>query len=272
MSDITPPRVLTIAGSDSGGGAGIQADLKTFAALGVYGLSAVTAITAQNTRGVSRTEAVSAKMVGAQMEAVVTDIGVDAVKIGMVWSVETIRAVGEFLKRHKFAHVVVDPVLETSSGQPLLEEAGFRPYVENIVPEATVLTPNIAEAERLADMRIGDSGDVERAAELIYGLGPRSVLVKGGHLEGSEARDYLFDGASGRWFSEKRVSTANNHGTGCTYSAAIAAYLARGFEVDEAVKRAKRFVSKALKNALSLGEGPGPLNHFWAAPSADSEE
>ncbi len=256
------PRAMTIAGSDSGGGAGIQADLKTFAALGVYGTSVLTAITAQNTIGVTGVHEVPVDMVSAQIEAVITDIGTDAVKTGMLSSSDIIETVARELAHFRVDRLVVDPVMVAKSGDRLLREEAVGAMRRSLLPLATVVTPNIPEAETLAEMKIESREDVRRAADRIVGMGAKAVVVKGGHLEGP-AVDLLYDGKEFREFEAPRVETRNTHGTGCTFASAIAAGLARGLALEEAVAAAKEYVTEAIKRSFDVGEGHGPLNHFY---------
>ena len=263
-------RALTIAGSDSGGGAGIQADLKTFGALGVFGMSAITAITVQNTKGVAGYDEVSAETVGAQIRAVVTDIGVDAAKTGMLASAVIVDSVADAVRETGIDTLVVDPVFVSKHGHPLLHEDAVSGLRERIVPLAAVVTPNLPEAAGLAGFDVRTRQDMKRAAEAIVGLGARSVLVKGGHLE-EEARasDLFFDGDCMEWLEAERIDTPHTHGTGCVLSAAITAHLARGVEPLEAVSRGKEFVTEAIRGALALGRGIGsvnPLHDFWSRP------
>lgn len=255
------PRAMTIAGSDSGGGAGIQADLKTFAALGVYGTSVLTAITAQNTVGVTGVHAVPVEMVIAQIEAVVMDIGVDAVKTGMLLSSETIEAVVGEMARFRVDRLVVDPVMVAKSGDRLLREDAVAALRHRLLPLATVVTPNIPEAETLSGMKIESNKDVRRAAERIIDVGAKAVVVKGGHLPGNPV-DVFYDGLEYWEFDAPRIDTRNTHGTGCTFASAIAAGLARGVEVAEAVEAAKEYVTESLRRSFDVGQGHGPLHHF----------
>jgi len=254
------PRALTIAGSDSGGGAGIQADLKTFGALGVFGTSAITAVTVQNTKGVSGYEEVSAETVGAQIRAVVTDIGVDAAKTGMLASAAIVEAVADVVRETGIATLVVDPVFVSKHGHPLLHEDAVSVLRDRIVPLAAVVTPNLPEASGLAGFDVRTRQDMKRAAEAIVELGARSVLVKGGHLEEARASDLFFDGDCMEWLEAERIDTPHTHGTGCVLSAAITAHLARGVDPLEAVSRGKEFVTEAIRGALALGRGIGPVN------------
>ncbi len=264
-------RVLTIAGSDSGGGAGIQADLKTIAAHGCYGMSVITALTAQNTLGVNAIHAVPPEFVAAQMEAVFSDIGADAVKIGMLYSPELIRTVAEKLRQFEVRHIVFDPVMVAQSGDRLARDEAVAAMKEGLIPLAEVFTPNLPEASALLGEGIHSEEEMEQAARALHSLGCANVLVKGGHLEtdGAETdcRDLLYIGGEDRLtrLSAKRIATRNNHGTGCTLSSAIAANLARGMGVEEAVRRAKDYISGALQAgaAYRLGHGHGPVHHFF---------
>jgi hydroxymethylpyrimidine/phosphomethylpyrimidine kinase len=259
------PTALTIAGSDSGGGAGIQADLKTFAALGVYGMSAVTAVTVQNTKGVSGYQEIAPETVADQIRAVGTDIGVDAAKTGMLASAGIIEAVADALSEVRISNLVVDPVFISKHGHPLLQEDAVASLKERIVPLAAVVTPNLYEASGLAGAPVESRDDMKQVAEALLALGPRSVLVKGGHLEGGRSADLFFDGDCMEWLEAERIDSANTHGTGCVLSAAIAAYLARGNELLEAVARAKSFVTESIRHGLAIGQGIGPVNPMWEA-------
>jgi hydroxymethylpyrimidine/phosphomethylpyrimidine kinase len=263
MTQDTIPRALTVAGSDSGGGAGIEADLKTFTALGVYGMVALTSVTAQNTVAVTAVHDLPADLVGEQIDVVARDIGVDAVKTGMLSSVAIVEAVAAHIEANGLANIVVDPVMIAKSGDALLQETAQQALKDRLLALATVVTPNIPEAEVLAGISITDLDDVRDAARRIHALGPRYVLMKGGHLESEHATDYLFDGDEFLEFTAPRIATRNTHGTGCTYSSAIAAYLAKGLPVPEAVERAKQYLTRAIETAFDLGQGHGPLNHFW---------
>ncbi len=259
----TLPRVLTIAGSDSGGGAGIEADLKTISALGCYGMAAVTAVTAQNTVGVFGIHEIPPETVARQIDVVLEDIGADAAKLGMLSSVGIIEAVAGSLRRQAVEKLVIDPVMVAKSGDALLRENAREALKRELLPLAWMVTPNIPEAEVLSGLTITTEEEVWRAGEVIHGLGPKYVLMKGGHLAGTEATDWLFDGANWSVYSAERIDTKNTHGTGCTFSAAIAACLARGKGAREAVEEAKTYLSGAIRHALSLGHGHGPLNHLW---------
>lgn len=265
------PRALTVAGSDSGGGAGIQADLKTFAALGVYGISALTAVTAQNTRGVRRVEELSPAMVADQIDAVLEDIGANAAKTGMLASAPIISAVAGRLRAHRLTMLVVDPVMVAKGGDRLLREDAVAALRTELLPLALLVTPNIPEAEALAGLAIDSTAALEDAARRIADLGPRYVLLKGGHLPGPWVVDRLWDAATGCFieFSGNRVATSSTHGTGCTLSAAIAAFLALGRSVPVAVEAARGYTVEAIRRAQPIGGGHGPLHHLWILPGAD---
>ena len=254
--------LLTIAGSDSSGGAGIQADLKTFAAHGVFGMSVITAVTAQNTCGVTAVQDISPEIITAQMDAVFSDIRVDAVKIGMVSRSESIRAIAEGLKKWKPPVIVVDPVMISKSGYPLLQPEACETLIRELLPLATLLTPNLPEAEAICGFAIHSEPDMEKAARIILDLGAKAVLVKGGHLEGNRADDYLFDGAKGIWLAGERIATEHTHGTGCTLSSALASNLAKGLSLAEAVQAGKIYVTTGIQYGLALGKGHGPTHHF----------
>ena len=253
-------KALTIAGSDSGGGAGIQADLKTFMALGVYGVSVVTAVTAQNTVGVHGVVELAPDFVALQMDAVLSDIGAHSAKTGMLSSPALVGVVSRKIKEHRVARLVVDPVMVAKGGHALLSEEARRTLVEELLPLAEVVTPNLYEAAVLAGMEVRKRSDMEEASRRIKALGPAYVLVKGGHLE-DEATDLLFDGSSFEVYSAARIETTCTHGAGCTFSAAVAAGLARGESVREAALSAKRFVTRAISEGLRPGRGHGTLNH-----------
>ena len=251
---------LTIAGSVASGGAGIQADLKTMTAHGVYGMSAITALTAQNTTGVTDILAVSPAFLAAQLDAVFSDIPPDAVKIGMVADAALIRVIAEKLDTYKAKNIVLDPVMVATSGARLISADAVEALVSLLLPRAAIITPNIPEAEVLADTAITDRKGMTAAAARIYERVHTAVLVKGGHSI-DDANDLLVDGSGARWFEGRRITTANTHGTGCTLSSAIAANLARGMDIDTAVERAKAYLSGALAAGLDLGKGSGPLAH-----------
>ena len=256
------PKAMTIAGSDSGGGAGIQADLKTFAALGVYGSSVLTAITAQNTVGVTAVHEVPVDVVAAQIEAVMSDIGADAVKTGMLSSGEIIETVARELNHFRANLVVVDPVMVAKSGDRLLRENAVDSLRRSLLPIATVVTPNIPEAETLVGMTISSAEDARRAAQNILNMGAKAVVVKGGHLAGPPV-DLFYDGQEFHEFSAARIETTNTHGTGCTFASAIAAELAKGMDLLDAVAAAKEYVTEAIRHSFPVGQGHGPLNHFY---------
>jgi len=258
------PRALTIAGSDSGGGAGIQADLKTFTALRVFGMSAITSVTAQNTNSVLGINNLSPEFIELQIDAVVKDIGVDAVKIGMLSTKEIIGSVAAKIKEYSLKNIVLDPVMVAKGGESLLNSDAEGVLVKELLPHATVLTPNIPEAEVISGLRISSIEDMKTAATKIRTLGPENVLIKGGHLDKSkDAVDILYDGTDFFEFRTPRVDTRNTHGTGCTYSAAICAGLAKNLPVLDSVKEAKYYVTLAIQNSFDIGRGHGPLNHFW---------
>jgi len=258
------PRALTIAGSDSGGGAGIQADLKTFAALGVYGMSAITAVTAQNTVGVTAVHEIPTDVIAAQIDAVVTDIGVDVVKTGMLSSAEIIETVAAKAREHRFDLLVVDPVMVATSGAKLLRDDAVESLVSRLLPLATVVTPNVPEAEVLAGRSIASKDEMRDAARAIGALGPRYVVVKGGHLDAlNVSTDLLFDGIEFAEFESERIDTTSTHGTGCTFASAVAAGLSLGRSLHEAVSLAKGYVTEALGDAFPMGRGHGPVSHFY---------
>ncbi|MQA28902.1 MAG: bifunctional hydroxymethylpyrimidine kinase/phosphomethylpyrimidine kinase [Luteitalea sp.] len=261
---VRPPRTaLTIAGSDSGGGAGIQADLKTFAALGVYGTSAIAAITAQNTIGVTAAESVGTDLVIAQIEAVAGDIELHATKTGMLATAALVEAVAATIKALELPLVVVDPVIVAKSGDRLLDEDAVQAMRAELLPVSYVVTPNIPEAEVLSGRSIASLNDARDAAQRIHALGPGAVIVKGGHGVGAEIVDLLFDGERFVEFRTPRLRTRNTHGTGCTFASAIAAHLAVGFALAEAAERAQAYVAGAIRHGLAIGHGHGPLDHFW---------
>lgn len=260
-------RVLTIAGSDSGGGAGIQADLKTVAANECYGFSVLTALTAQNTMGVTAIHAVPIDFVEAQLDAVLTDIGADAIKIGMLFSAELIETVAGGLKKHGVNNIVLDPVMVAQSGDKLLKDSAIDAIKEHLIPLADIITPNLPEAEVLLGTKIDDVSTMADAARALVELGCRSVLVKGGHLEENRSTDYLYMASNNQLiqFMSEEIKTTNNHGTGCTLSSAIAAQLAHGHDIQTAVGNAKRYITAAIKNGAHyvLGKGSGPVHHFY---------
>jgi len=257
------PRALTIAGSDSGGGAGIQADLKTFAVLGVWGMSAITSVTVQNTEGVSGVADVPADVVGAQIRSVASDIGVDAAKTGMLSSAAIVEAVAGSVEEAGIGNLVVDPVFVSKHGHPLLREDAVDALRRLIVPLATLVTPNLPEASGLAGFDVATKKDMRRAGEALLDLGARAVLVKGGHLGESRSDDLFLDGDRVEWLTAERIATPDTHGTGCVLSAGIAAYLARGEDLFDAARKAKEFVTQAIRHALRIGQGIGPVSPGW---------
>ena len=269
------PRALTIAGSDSGGGAGIQADLKTFMAFGVFGMSAITAITAQNTVGVSAIHPVPLDVIEAQLVAVMSDIGADAAKTGMLGTAEVVRLVAATVHRLAVPNLVVDPVMVAKSGDVLLADDARAAVREALLPLAMVVTPNLPEAEALIGEPVRDLAEMRSAARALHALGPRWVVVKGGHLPGEQdAVDLVFDGESFVELTAPRLPGTSVHGTGCTFSAAIAAGLAQGHDPLDAIRRAKEYISAAIAGAPPLGHGHGPSNHLagvtsrWAGSAA----
>ena len=254
-------RVLTIAGSDSGGGAGIQADLKTITVLGGFGMTVITALTAQNTLGVQGVFEVPEDFVEKQFDSVATDIGIDAAKTGMLANPRIIRTVAKKLWQYEINKLVVDPVMVAKGGAPLISNEAKKSLIEELLPLALIITPNIPEAEELAKINISSIGDMKKSAEIICGLGAKNVVVKGGHLAGDPV-DILFDGENFHEFTSERIDTKNTHGTGCTFSAAIATKLAEGKSVFEAVKTAKEFTTAAIRFSLNIGSGHGPTNHI----------
>ena len=275
MTEATPPsrrpgryvRVLSIAGSDSGGGAGIQADLKTFSALGCFGMTAITAITAQNTQGVRAIHGVPPEVLRAQIDAVVEDIGVDAVKIGMLATPGVVRVVADAIARHGLRRVVLDPVMVATSGDPLIEKETVAALVRELFPLAEVITPNLDEAALLLGRTIGAIDELDRAADDLLALGARAVLLKGGHLSGDWVVDLLaLPGGAHHRLESARIATHNGHGTGCTLSSAIAAHLALGEDLAQAVRGARAYILGAIEAgaAVVTGHGHGPLNHGYA--------
>ena len=261
MATTTIPRALTIAGSDSGGGAGIQADLKTFAALGVYGMSAITALTAQNTVGVQAVVELEPEFVSAQIHSVVADIGVDAVKTGMLANAAIIARVAKDCQQLGLTNMVVDPVMVAKSGDRLLQEKAVAAMIAELFPQALVVTPNLPEVEALVGVPVRTLDDMKEAAQRIKAFGPRFVLIKGGHLAGNPL-DLLYDGDRFREYVNLRYETSNTHGTGCTLASASAAGLARKLTVEAAVAQAKDYITGAIREGLELGAGHGPVHHF----------
>jgi hydroxymethylpyrimidine/phosphomethylpyrimidine kinase len=269
MQKQTPPtyiRILTIAGSDSGGGAGIQADLKTIAALGCYGMTAITAITAQNTLGVTGIEAVSPKMLAAQIDAVVSDIGVDAVKIGMLHDPEVVHVVADAIRKYKLTRVVLDPVMVATSGDALIAPPTVAVLVKELFPLVTVITPNLDEAALLLGRSISTRAELDTAAQDLINLGAKAALVKGGHLAGDWVTDVLLLSGKLHEFSSPRIASDNTHGTGCTLSSAIACYLGMGHTLEAAVGMARGYILQAIAagSSIKIGAGHGPLNHGFA--------
>ena len=260
-------RVLTIAGSDSGGGAGIQADLKTFSAIGCYGMSVITALTAQNTRGVNGIHAVPPAFAVEQIDAVLSDIGTDAIKIGMLYSAELIEVVAKALKKHGASKIVLDPVMVAQSGDKLLQDDAIEAIKEHLMPLADVVTPNIPEASVLCGRPLRQWSDIESAAKTLAQHGSRSILIKGGHGEEDNSIDLLFLTRENRFvrLAADRIKTNNNHGTGCTLSSAIASYMAKGMDIEEAVQKAKTFMNRAIAAGAQyqIGQGHGPVHHFF---------
>jgi phosphomethylpyrimidine kinase len=264
------PRALTVAGSDSGGGAGIQADLKTFQELGVFGMTALTAVTAQNTLGVSGVWPLPPEAVVKQIEAVATDIGVDAAKTGMLFDSAIIEAVAEAVRRFAIDKLVVDPVMVARGGAPLLKEDAIETLRRRLLPHALLVTPNIPEAEVLTGMTIRTRADMEKAARAIVAMGAKAVVVKGGHSDGETADDLFYDRTRVEVLSAPRVATRNTHGTGCTFSAAVTAALAKGEDLLSAVRTGKAFITAAIREALDIGGGHGPTNHWAYRAQRDS--
>jgi len=261
-------KVLTIAGSDSCGGAGVQADLKSLSANGVYGMSVITAITAQNTMGVFAVQDLDEKIIKAQIDAIFTDIEVDAVKIGMVSKISTINVISEKLDQYKPKNIVLDPVMISKSGYSLLKPESKSALIRKLIPLASLITPNVPEAQEI--LREVDSDfpdivvveDMENAVKEMYKFGCRNVLLKGGHIQG-DAVDVFYDGFEIIHFTSERINTKNTHGTGCTLSSAIAANLALGFSMKESIKNSKKYITTAIKHSLDIGHGVGPTNHFY---------
>ncbi len=255
-------RVMTIAGSDSGGGAGIQADLKTFSAFGVYGMSAVTAVTAQNTQTVEAIFPLSPELVSLQIRTVAKDIGIDGVKTGMLGNREVAEVVSEEISTLGLVKVVVDPVMVAKSGDLLLKEEAIVTVAQHLLPLSHLVTPNLHEASMLSGLKVETIDDMKKACRRIRDLGPRNVLVKGGHLTGFELVDILFDGENYHSFPGKRIDTPHTHGTGCTFSAALCALLVLGRPIVQAVREARQYMELVISHALPLGKGHGPTNHL----------
>ncbi|MFL2627609.1 MAG: bifunctional hydroxymethylpyrimidine kinase/phosphomethylpyrimidine kinase [Dehalococcoidia bacterium] len=257
------PVSLTIAGSDSGGGAGIQADLKTFSALGTFGCSVITAVTAQNTTGVYGIHEIPLDIIESQIDAVLNDLNPNVIKTGMLASIEVIKLISEKIKSSKTKNIVVDPVMIAKGGDKLIKDNAIGHLISELLPLSTVVTPNIPEAEVLSHMSINNTQDIESAAKIIHKMGPDFVVIKGGHSNDSKSNDIIFDGQKFTTLEANRILTTNTHGTGCTYASAIAAGLAKNYSVEKSVKEAKNYVTEAIKNEPGLGNGHGPLNHFF---------
>ncbi|MNP06910.1 Hydroxymethylpyrimidine/phosphomethylpyrimidine kinase [compost metagenome] len=256
-------KALTIAGSDSGGGAGIQADLKTFQELGVYGMSAITAITAQNTLGVQGVFPMSSEAIEMQLDSVGSDLEPNAIKTGMLFSEDIIRSVADKRKQYHWRNFVIDPVMVAKGGSPLLQQAAVQAVIQYLLPLALITTPNLPEAEVLTGMSIHTLSDREEAAKVIHQMGSRYVVIKGGHDTSTEqVVDLIFDGQDYLYMENRRIETRHTHGTGCTYSAAITAEIAKGQSVPEAIQVAKAFIQSAIEDQLGIGMGHGPTNHF----------
>ncbi|HVJ48868.1 bifunctional hydroxymethylpyrimidine kinase/phosphomethylpyrimidine kinase [Desulfitobacterium sp.] len=255
--------VLTIAGSDSSGGAGIQADLKTFSAHGVFGMSVITAVTAQNTQGVFAVQDIDPDVIAKQIDAIFEDIVVDAVKIGMVSQIPTIKIISAKLREYAPEKLVVDPVMVSKSGFHLLNPDAEQTLIQELLPLATVVTPNIPEAEVMTHRSIHTHEEMEDAAKAIFQMGAKNVLIKGGHLE-TDSTDILYDGQEFIPFSSARINTKNTHGTGCTLSSAIASNLARGMNITDAIAKAKEYITIAIEHSLDIGKGVGPTHHFYS--------
>lgn len=256
--------VLTIAGSDSSGGAGIQADLKTFSAHGVFGMSVITAVTAQNTQGVFAVQDIDPDIIAKQIDAIFQDIEVDAVKIGMVSQIPTIEIIAEKLRTYAPKKVVVDPVMVSKSGFHLLNPDAERTLIQELLPLATVVTPNIPEAEVMTKLSIHTIEEMKEAAKAIYQMGAKNVLIKGGHHLEENSTDILYTGEKFIPFTSPRIDTKNTHGTGCTLSSAIASNLGRGLDVEQAIGEAKKYITIAIEHSLAIGKGVGPTNHFYS--------
>jgi hydroxymethylpyrimidine/phosphomethylpyrimidine kinase len=254
--------LLTIAGSDSCGGAGIQADLKAFSAHGVYGMSVITAVTAQNTQGVFAVQDINPEIIEAQIDAIFQDIQVHGVKIGMVSQIATIKAIANKLKQYMPMNVVVDPVMISKSGYDLLQPEAKATLIDELIPLADLITPNLPEAEAIIKMKIETVEEMKIAAEKIHEMGVKNVLIKGGHLK-HRAVDILFDGTEFTFYESKRIDTKNTHGTGCTLSSSITANLGKGLDIRTAVEASKDYITTAIEHSIELGKGVGPTNHFY---------
>ncbi|WP_456271117.1 bifunctional hydroxymethylpyrimidine kinase/phosphomethylpyrimidine kinase [Bacillus sp. AK031] len=261
-------KALTIAGSDSGGGAGIQADLKTFQELKVYGMSAITAVTAQNTLGVQGVYPMSLEAIKEQLGSIAVDLAPQAVKTGMLFNSDVIEVVAKAIGKYQWNNIIVDPVMIAKGGSPLLQEEAIEALRKKLIPLSTVITPNIPEAEVITGMKIDSFSRRKEAANAMIELGAQSVVIKGGHDESDSADDLFYDGVTFETFSKPRLHTSNTHGTGCTFSAAIAAQLAKGHSLQQAIQVAKSFIHEAIKQDLKIGSGHGPTNH-WAYNSQE---
>ncbi|MFB5269585.1 bifunctional hydroxymethylpyrimidine kinase/phosphomethylpyrimidine kinase [Paenibacillus enshidis] len=262
MTTAETAKALTIAGSDSGGGAGIQADLKTFQELGVYGMSVLTAATAQNTLGVQGVFPLTAEAVARQLDSIGEDLTPDAVKTGMLFSADIIEATADRIAHYGWRNLVIDPVMVAKGGAPLLKADAAVTLIRDLLPLAMIITPNLPEAEMLTGTKLFKAEDIREAARRIHAMGPDMVIMKGGHAGGDLARDLLYDGTEFTVFESPRIHTMATHGTGCTYSAAITAGLAKGLTTTEAVRVAKDFIQAAIEDSLDIGSGHGPTNHF----------
>ncbi len=255
-------KVLSIAGSDCSGGAGIQADLKTFSAHGVFGMSVIVSVVAENTSRVIDIQNVRPDIIEKQIDAVFEDIGTDAVKIGMLSSVECMDAVARKMRQYRPGHVVVDPVMYAKNGCPLMDMEAVETLIKAVIPISDVCTPNIPEAEKIAGMKIMSVKEMRKAARRIYDMGCKAVIIKGGHATG-DALDILYDGKQFYEYESVRINTPNTHGTGCTFSSAVASQLAKGMSLPDAVGAAKAYITTAIAHSLSIGKGNGPTHHFW---------
>ena len=267
MSTTQIKQVLTIAGSDSGGGAGIQADIKAMSANGVFAMSVITAVTAQNTEEVTDVFELPVSIIAAQIDAVFDDFDVSAVKTGMLSSTDIVRVVAKMLAPQKVANLIVDPVMQSKSGHPLLKPDAVDALRTDLVPLALVITPNVHEAQQLSGMEIKTLADARQAAKILHKLGCRNVLIKGGHLLAERGTDLLYDGRFFNVYHGDFIDTPHTHGTGCTFASAIAAQVARGNALPEAVRAAKAYVTEAIRHSLAIGHGKGPTNHFYFLPS-----
>lgn len=260
-------KAMTIAGSDSGGGAGIQADMKTFSALGVYGTTVITALTAQNTRAVKAVYDVDAAFVGAQIDAIMEDIGADATKTGMLHRADIIRIVAQKVREWNIEKLIIDPVMISKSGVPLLCNDAIQELKSELFPLAYMITPNIFETTALTGIKILSTYDMQKAAEILINEGPRYVIIKGGHLSGEICIDLMYDGKEWKFLESPRIMSHHTHGTGCTFSAAITAFLAKGYNPYEAVCQAKDYITQAIRYAYAIGQGQGPVHHFYSFTS-----